>query len=69
MIPLPNKKYSIVYADPPREYQQGGRGAAKHHYETISTEALCKMPVRAHSQKPAEARDRIRELMGGITLT
>ena len=46
MIPFPNKKYSVIYADPPWAYQQGGRGAAKHHYDTMSTEALCKMPVR-----------------------
>jgi len=46
LIPLPNKKYSVIYADPPWAYQQGGRGAAKHHYDTMSTEALCNMPVR-----------------------
>lgn len=46
MIPLPNRKYSVIYADPPWAYQQGGRGAAKCHYETMSTEALCDMPVR-----------------------
>lgn len=46
MIPFPNKKYSVIYADPPWAYRQGGRGAAKHHYDTMSTEALCKMPVR-----------------------
>ncbi len=45
-IPFPNKKYSVIYADPPWAYQQGGRGAAKHHYDTMSTEALCQMPVR-----------------------
>lgn len=46
MIPFPNKKYSVIYADPPWTYQQGGRGAAKHHYDTMSTEELCQMPVR-----------------------
>lgn len=46
MIPFPNKKYSVIYADPPWAYQQGGRGAAKHHYETMSTEDICGLPVR-----------------------
>lgn len=45
MIPFPNGKYSVIYADPPWAYKQGGRGAAKHHYDTMSTEALCQMPV------------------------
>ena len=27
MIPFPNKKYSVIYADPPWEYRQSGRGA------------------------------------------
>lgn len=26
MIPFPNKKYSVIYADPPWAYQQGGLG-------------------------------------------
>ena len=46
MIPFPDKKYSVIYADPPWAYRQGGRGAAKHHYATMDTDALCQMPVR-----------------------
>lgn len=46
MIPFPDKKYSVIYADPPWTYQRGGRGAARHHYDTMSTEAICNMPVR-----------------------
>ena len=45
MIPFPAKEYSIIYADPPWAYGQGGRGAAKDHYATMTTEELCNMPV------------------------
>lgn len=45
-LPFPNKKYSVIYADPPWEYRQGGRGAAKNHYKTMSAKALSQMPVR-----------------------
>ena len=45
MIELPEKQYSVIYADPPWAYQQGGRGAAKNHYHTMTTADICKMPV------------------------
>lgn len=37
-----NKKYDVIYADPPWEYRQSGsktssRGMAKQHYDTMST--------------------------------
>ena len=46
-----DKKYNIIYADPPWEYKQSGskrnsRGMAKQHYETMNTEDICKLPVR-----------------------
>ena len=46
-----DKKYNIIYADPPWEYQQHGgknnhRGMAKQHYDTMSTEDICNLPVR-----------------------
>lgn len=46
-----DKKYNIIYADPPWEYRQSGsktnsRGMAKQHYETMSTEDIAKIPVR-----------------------
>ena len=45
------KKYSIIYADPPWEYKQSGsktnsRGMAKQHYNTMSTEEICNLPVK-----------------------
>lgn len=44
---LSNKKYEIIYADPAWEYKQSGsRGTAKQHYQTMSTEEICALPVR-----------------------
>ena len=45
------KKYEIIYADPPWEYKQSGskkqaRGMAKQHYQTMSTEEICRLPVK-----------------------
>ena len=46
-----DKKYSIIYADPPWEYRQSGskknsRGMAKQHYNTMTTEDICRLPIR-----------------------
>ena len=45
------KKYRIIYADPPWEYKQSGsaknsRGMAKQHYSTMNTPDICNLPVR-----------------------
>ncbi len=46
MIPFPNKKYSIIYADPPWSYSDSGcSGAAAEQYETMKIEDLKNMPV------------------------
>jgi N6-adenosine-specific RNA methylase IME4 len=50
MIAFPNKKYQIIYADPPWEYKQSGsktssRGMAKQHYPTMSTKDICGLPI------------------------
>jgi len=50
---LNGKKYSIVYADPPWEYNnqnmygESGRdtGGAKSHYPTMTDQDICDMPV------------------------
>ena len=52
MIPLPNKKYKIIYADPPYEYRQGKsmgtrfQGACDRHYKTIPIRELCNLPIK-----------------------
>ena len=40
------KKYGIIYADPPWRYQQKSlSGAAEHHYSTMSVEEICQLDV------------------------
>lgn len=46
-----DKKYDLIYADPPWEYRQSGsktnsRGMAKQHYKTMPTDEICKLPIR-----------------------
>lgn len=50
MIPFPDKKYSVIYADPPWAYRQCGtteksRGSAKKHYQTMTTDDICALPI------------------------
>lgn len=46
MIPFPNKKYSIIYADPPWAYSDSGcAGAAAAQYNTMTIDELKKLPV------------------------
>lgn len=49
------KKYDVIYADPPWEYQQvgNGKGVAKHHYDTMSTREICSLPIKEISSKKA----------------
>lgn len=49
MIDFPTGKYQIIYSDPPWHYLQMGktaRGIANNHYHTMTTEDICKLPVR-----------------------
>ena len=50
-LPLPDKEYQVIYAYPPWEYRQHGttaksRGNAAQHYPTMTTENICKLPVK-----------------------
>ena len=50
-LPLPDKEYQVIYADPPWEYRQHGttaksRGNAAQHYPTMTPEDICKLPVK-----------------------
>lgn len=46
MIPFPDKKYGIIYADPPWGYaNRATRAAASKHYPTMTLEEMKKMPV------------------------
>ena len=54
MIPLPKKKYNIIYADPPYsfnspKYQDGNRGfgnRVEDRYKTMSIKDICDLPVK-----------------------
>lgn len=47
MISFPNKKYSIIYADPPWHYNnKKSRGAATNHYPTMKLKDICALPVQ-----------------------
>ena len=39
------REFGVILADPPWAYRNGGNGAAKNHYPTMSTEAICALEV------------------------
>ena len=46
MIPFPDKKYNVIYVDPPWGYQnKATRAAADKHYDTMTIEELKQMPI------------------------
>lgn len=51
------RKYSIIYADPPWDYQRkGGKvncGTAHQHYPTMKTEEICALPVKDYKTDDA----------------
>lgn len=41
-----NKKYSVIYADPPWQYNNtSSRAAAENHYPTMNFSELCQLPI------------------------
>lgn len=52
-IPFPNKKYQIIYADPPWSYndKMSGHGGAVDEYQTQSKNWICDLPVKDISEK------------------
>ena len=55
MISLPNKKYNIIYADPPWHFksrsEKGDGRNATQHYDCMSLEDICNMPVQEIADK------------------
>jgi len=49
MIPFPNKKYNIIYADPPWSYKvwsnKGNGRSAESHYRTMNKNDIQRLPV------------------------
>ena len=47
MIPFPNKKYNIIYADPAWSYGGGlPQRAPVQHYQTMPHDVMINMPVK-----------------------
>lgn len=52
MIPFPNKKYDVIYADPPWSYKDKScSGNAEAQYKTMSLDDICKLPVKDIAEK------------------
>ena len=49
MIPFPNKKYDIIYADPAWYFKsyssKGERRNATQHYDCMSINDICNLPI------------------------
>lgn len=53
-----DKKYKIIYADPPWKYEQDKksrnfRAVTSEHYNTLTTEQICSIPVKKIITDPA----------------
>lgn len=48
-VPFPDKKYSVILADPPWNFrawsQKGIERSAENHYDTMSIKKICALPV------------------------
>ena len=45
VIQLPKNKYQIIYADPPWSYQPMMNSSASDHYNTMSLQEICDLPI------------------------
>lgn len=56
MIPFPNKKYSVIYADPPWSYQDKRcNGNAADHYSTMRIEAVFDESIKGENNDGARS--------------
>jgi len=52
MIQFPDKKYSIIYADPPWSYSDKRcKGGVANHYNTMKVSDICDLPVKNIADK------------------
>ncbi len=56
MNSVENKKYSIIYADPPWSYlwgkgKNGGNFCPEKHYNTMEVDEICKLPIKDLREK------------------
>lgn len=54
-LPLPDKKYTVIYADPPWRNPKSGTKARNNdrHYPSMATEEICSIPVKSISASDA----------------
>lgn len=45
-IEKPEKKYNIIYADPPWQYWESGNKNQSVHYKTMTVDEICKLPIK-----------------------
>lgn len=45
-IEKPEKKYNIVYADPPWRYWESGNKNQSEHYKTMTIDEICDLPIK-----------------------
>lgn len=46
-LPFPNKKYNIIYADPPWKYRSKMMNSSvTNHYQCSSLQDICKLPIK-----------------------
>lgn len=45
-IEKPEKKYNIIYADPPWRYWESGNKNQSEHYKTMTIDDICSLPVK-----------------------
>ncbi len=45
MIKFPNKKYGLIYADPPWSYND--KAGAERYYKTMAIDEICNLPIRS----------------------
>lgn len=49
-----DKKYNIIYADPPwRYHDRKCKGACEFHYNTMKIDEICKLPIQKITKKDA----------------
>lgn len=45
-IEKPEKKYNIIYADPPWRYWESGNKNQSEHYKTMTIDEICDLPIK-----------------------
>lgn len=61
-----NKKYSIIYADPPWQYKVWSNKGNPLKRVSRSVQQVILSKIEEHSKKPSEVRNRIVDLFGDI---